>query len=94
MPAVVVKTMSEWVPVLPELSLPQMARLVEIAATGDYEAKKFAKLVLERALAPPLSVVAVDNAGKANGGYARAKALSPERRKEIARKAAAARWNA
>ena len=29
---------------------------------------------------------------KAQGGHARAKALSPERRKEIARKAAAARW--
>jgi hypothetical protein len=30
--------------------------------------------------------------GKANGGRARAAALSPERRSEIAKKAAAARW--
>jgi hypothetical protein len=33
-----------------------------------------------------------NTAGKSNGGKARAKALSPERRKEIAAKAAAARW--
>ncbi len=34
-----------------------------------------------------------DLTGKAKGGFARAKALSPEERKEIGRKAAAARWN-
>ncbi|MFC1455710.1 P63C domain-containing protein [Microvirga arabica] len=31
--------------------------------------------------------------GKARGGHARAEALSPEQRREIARKAASARWN-
>ena len=31
--------------------------------------------------------------GPARSGLARAKALSPERRSEIAKKAAAARWN-
>lgn len=31
--------------------------------------------------------------GKANGGHARAAALSPERRTEIGRTAAAARWS-
>ena len=30
---------------------------------------------------------------RANGGHARAKALTPERRREIARQAAAARWD-
>jgi hypothetical protein len=33
-----------------------------------------------------------DNSGKVKGGLARAAALSPERRSEIARKAAKARW--
>jgi P63C domain len=35
-----------------------------------------------------------DITGKAKGGFARAKVLSPEERKEIGRKAAAARWGA
>lgn len=36
----------------------------------------------------------VDSESKAKGGYARAEALTPEQRKEIASKAASARWNA
>ena len=36
--------------------------------------------------------VALGRLGGAKGGPARAKALTPERRREIARKAAAARW--
>ena len=35
-----------------------------------------------------------DNKGKAKGGNARAEKLSPDRRKEIAQKAANARWQA
>lgn len=36
----------------------------------------------------------MSNEKKAKGGFARAESLSPEQRKEIARKGAAARWNA
>jgi len=38
------------------------------------------------------AAVALGKLGGAKGGKARAKALSPERRKAIARKAAKARW--
>lgn len=39
------------------------------------------------------SAVALGKLGGAKGGRARAKALSPAKRKAIARKAAAVRWN-
>lgn len=38
------------------------------------------------------AAVALGRLGGKKGGKARAKALTPERRREIARKAAAARW--
>lgn len=38
------------------------------------------------------NAVALGRKGGKKGGAARAKALTPERRREIARKAAAARW--
>ena len=39
-----------------------------------------------------LAAVALGRLGASKGGKARAEKLSPERRKEIARKAAKARW--
>lgn len=39
------------------------------------------------------NAVALGRKGGAKGGPARAKALTPERRREIAQKAAAARWS-
>lgn len=39
------------------------------------------------------AAVALGRMGGLKGGIARAKALSPERRKEIAKKAAKARWS-
>jgi len=40
------------------------------------------------------AAVALSKLGAAKGGIARAEALSPRKRKQIARKAAAARWSA
>lgn len=64
----------------------QLAKLVTDLATGN---------------APPdpedtrnPHAVALGKLGGAKGGKARAKALSPKERKEIAKKAAAARWRA
>lgn len=66
----------------------QLAKLVVELATGQREDRK-ATLQEEgkAAFAAELGRI-----GGRKGGNARAKALSPERRKEIARQAAAARW--
>lgn len=55
-----------------------------------------AKRVFERIESPPKNpaAVALGKLGGPKGGPARAKALSPERRSEIARKAAECRWAA
>lgn len=49
----------------------------------------------EAAPKPPknAAAVALGSLGGKKGGAARAKALTPKRRKEIAKKAAAARWH-
>ena len=57
----------------------QLAKLIVDVATGDVEDKGPEKAEGQRT-------------GGLKGGPARAKALSPSQRQEIARKAAAARW--
>ena len=47
---------------------------------------------MRAALAAPGEMAEMGRAGGAIGGKARAKSLTPKRRKEIAQKAAAARW--
>lgn len=60
------------------------ARIVEIATDGEPEA--------EDTRDP--AAVALGRKGGLKGGKARAEKLTPERRREIAQKAAAARWKA
>jgi hypothetical protein len=59
----------------------QLAKLIADIATGEAE---------NQAVAQPKPK---GSAGGLVGGKARAQALTPEQRKEIARKAAAKRWN-
>ena len=59
------------------------ARITEIATNPDAPAEPDTK---------DPAAVSLGRRGGAKGGPARAAALDPERRKEIARKAAAARW--
>ena len=63
----------------------QMARSVLDAAVPDAEPKKHVKKKNPAA-------VALGRLGGAKGGPARAAALTPEKRADIAKKAAAARW--
>ena len=53
------------------------------------------RIAIRRRLARPanLHAVALSRLGAAKGGRARAQALAPKRRQEIARVAALARWN-
>ncbi len=60
----------------------QLAKLIADIATGDVDDK-----------APPAGAMEeLGRMGGLKGGVARAAALSPERRKEIAKAAAAKRW--
>lgn len=65
----------------------QLARSVLDAVSPDAEPKKPAKKKPKNPAA-----VALGKLGGAKGGPARAKALTPEKRAEIAKKAAATRW--
>jgi len=61
----------------------QLAKLVVDLLTGN---------ATEEQPTPPTPVQEFARAGGLKGGEARAKALTPERRAEIARQAAAKRW--
>ena len=61
----------------------QLARLIVDLATGE---------ATEAKPAPPTPAQEFARSGGLKGGAARAEALTPERRAEIARKAAAKRW--
>lgn len=65
----------------------QLAKFIVDTATGAEPAKAEKP---EREKNP--AAVALGKLGGAKGGTARAKALSPERRREIAKKAAEKRW--
>lgn len=65
----------------------QLAKLIADIATGD----KHDRLVMDDGR--DLAAVLMGRRGGLKGGRARAKALTPERRKEIAQRAAAARWS-
>lgn len=60
-------------------------RIVELSTADEPEP-------VEEAPAKNPHAVALGKLGGAKGGPARAKALSPKKRSEIAKKAAAARW--
>lgn len=66
----------------------QLAKLIADIATGE----QADHLVLEDGR--DLAAVLMGRRGGLKGGKARAERLSPERRKEIAEKAARARWGA
>jgi len=61
----------------------QLAKLIADLATGEQT---------EHAPAPPSQMAELGRAGGLQGGKARAAALTPEQRSEIAKKAAAKRW--
>jgi hypothetical protein len=65
----------------------QLAKLIADMATGEAEPEPAPK---EREKNP--AAVALGKLGGARGGRARAAKLSPEKRSEIAKRAAAARW--
>lgn len=64
----------------------QLGKLIVEIATGEVD-----DVDAEEAKKDP-AAVSLGRRGGAKGGKARAKGLTPERRQEIARKAAAARW--
>lgn len=64
----------------------QLAKLIADIATGD----QADRLVTDDGR--DLAAVMLGRLGGLKGGHARAATLSPERRKEIAEKAARARW--
>lgn len=66
----------------------QLAKFVVDLATGQREDRKATPEQEGKAA----HAAELGRIGGLKGGEARAKALSPERRKEIARRAAAARW--
>ena len=61
------------------------ASIVEAATEGEFTAEDFE--------GKNPAAVMLGRLGGRKGGKARAKSLSPERRKEIARQAATARWS-
>jgi len=63
----------------------QTAHRVVVKATGEIEKPRPARK-------KNAAAVALGKLGGAKGGTARARSLTPERRKEIAEQAAAARW--
>lgn len=65
----------------------QLAKQIADMAYGEAEAEPESDKPVKNPAA-----VALGKLGGAKGGTARAERLSPERRQEIARKAAAARW--
>ncbi|MEQ9491668.1 MAG: histone H1 [Alphaproteobacteria bacterium] len=67
----------------------QLAKMITDIATGEVEDRN--PTPEEQGKDP--HAVALGQKGGEKGGVARSKALSPERRKEIARRAALARWN-
>jgi hypothetical protein len=68
----------------------QLAKLMVDIASGDTDDKAMPKTDEGKNAA----AVALGRLGGLKGGKARADALSPRKRKSIARKAAQARWNA
>lgn len=64
----------------------QLAKLITAIATGDVQ-----DAVTDDGR--DLAAVLLGRRGGLKGGRARAEALSPDRRREIAKKAAAARWD-
>ena len=69
-----------------EIRFNQLAKLICDATTGDQELPEFKDDGKNKA------AVSLGRLGGLKGGNARAKALSPEERRNIAKKAAAARW--
>lgn len=73
------------------LGYPQTAHMLQGAInTAGWERVRFLEIQKDRL--EEEKARAKKNSGKKNGGYARAKKLSPERRIEIAVKAAKSRW--
>ncbi|GAA4344348.1 hypothetical protein [Flaviaesturariibacter amylovorans] len=68
----------------------QLAKLIGDIATGQVQDPLLQKAPVDTLTA---AAAAMGRRGGQKGGPARAKALSPERRSEIARNAAKARWN-
>jgi hypothetical protein len=62
----------------------QLAKLIVDMASGE---------IAEKRPEPPTPAQEFARSGGLRGGKARADALTPERRSEIAKKAAAKRWN-
>jgi hypothetical protein len=65
----------------------QRAVMIAQLATGEIEETQEEKDLIK------LAASAMGRKGGLKGGVARAKALSPKKRSDIAKKAAAARWN-
>jgi hypothetical protein len=65
----------------------QLAKLIADIATGEQDD------VVRTEDGRDLAAVLLGRRGGLKGGKARAEALTPEKRSEIARKAAASRWN-
>lgn len=86
---------------------PRVSRAVRSSKPNDHDFATIARGVVEQAIGQKLdgsplddpnagknpAAVALGKLGGAKGGTARAAALSPRKRKEIARKAAKARWS-
>ncbi|MBN8699598.1 MAG: hypothetical protein J0L54_08285 [Chitinophagales bacterium] len=75
-----------------------MAKRKRLPADTNQKAKAIVDLVTDQPKPTPsdeirAAAAALGRAGGLKGGPARAKALSSKRRSEIAKKAAAARWN-
>ena len=68
----------------------QIAKAVIDQATGDFEATAIIEELTEKPKNP--HAVALSKLGASKGGKARAKNLTAKKRKEIARRAARARW--
>ena len=70
----------------PQRDLNQLAKFIVDQASGEVPKEELPRVKNEAA-------VALGRLGGKKGGAARAAALSPRKRQEIAKKAAAARWN-
>lgn len=72
-----------------------MAKKIKLPADMNKHAKLIVDLAIGAEMEPHTineKAIALGKLGGLKGGNARAKALSPKRRSEIAKKAAAARW--
>jgi hypothetical protein len=77
------------------MDISQLARAIVEAATGESLTERPPPRISTQEPTPRQknpAAVALGKLGGRKGGLARAKKLTPERRKEIARKAARARW--